>query len=53
MGVILGPAGACHRSRQLPLPDWSWTYSILVLQECITTTIETDTDVKTPQKAAP
>ena len=25
--VIPGPAGACHRSRQLPLPDWSRTYS--------------------------
>ena len=27
--VILGSAGACHRLRQLPLPEWSCRYSIL------------------------
>jgi len=26
--VIAGPAGACHHSRQLPLPEWSCGYSI-------------------------
>ena len=27
--VIRRPAGACHHSRQLPLPEWSCAYSIL------------------------